>query len=480
MLGIKSKEVDETYATINCNNNNNASNNMKRKTQCNNKHQQYLVPPLSDHNDAHETLVVCKDCYYKVMGINEYQKKKITFSMNNNNLGDDELFTDVLNLAKDVIPSCARVDTPIVVATRSFIDANAEVVIEVNGPQDVAKTSGSNAKPLVWNEVTINSSILRGDITIDPLKTTAIVTSIANVNECISRRRRAEFCYMEGAKDTADAMAILAYHCPPSDDITQTSDKHLNILSELMNKYKPDIMPIEAHNDSSGKYCAMGTKADMTHGQCISDTGNISTTAEYCTNNINTVGQCKAYNMVETACRIMLEGRCNILDQHLPGWFNCTNSSESKLNCLVNECNRLNTDMMTGVTPIYYRHFDSFLNTSCNYCENAQTAIPHCEDDTRMTYILALNEVVNKQAYFDIKVNAECTIRFPLLVKCMFALNAHYLTHNQVLEGVTNNSVDELPFINLAAYSNRRLNQRVVKALRRGINVLIRALLKIK
>ena len=47
-----------------------------RRRQYNNK-QQYLVPPLSDHNNEHETVVVCKDCYYKVMGINEYQKKKI-------------------------------------------------------------------------------------------------------------------------------------------------------------------------------------------------------------------------------------------------------------------------------------------------------------------------------------------------------------------------------------------------------------------
>ena len=115
MLGQKIKELDELDDTIH--NNKNATNNRKRNRQYNNK-QQYLVPPISDHNDVHETLVVCVDCYYDVMGINNYQKGRITSSINDL-VGVDGLFEDVLDLAKDVIPSCARVDTPIAIATRS-------------------------------------------------------------------------------------------------------------------------------------------------------------------------------------------------------------------------------------------------------------------------------------------------------------------------------------------------------------------------
>ena len=53
--------------------------------------------------------------------------------------------------------------------------------------------------------------------------------------------------------------------------------------------------------------------------------------------------------------------------------------------------------------------------------------------------------------------------------------------YNQVLEGVLEG--DEFmhqKFVNLAAYSNRVLNDAVVKALRRGTNVLIKTVLKLK
>ena len=112
---------------------------------------------------------------------------------------------------------------------------------------------------------------------------------------------------------------------------------------------------------------------------------------------------------------------------------------------------------------------------------DAQTEIAHCENDTTMTILLALNEPLSKKAYFDITVNPKCKIRIPLLPGCAFTLNAHYLTHNQVLEGVLEgDDFMHQKFVNLAAYSNRVLNDAVVKALRRGTNVLIKTVLKLK
>ena len=47
----------------------NDNNGSKKKTQ-----QRFLLPPLSDHNDEHLTIIVCRKCFFRAIGMNKYYR----------------------------------------------------------------------------------------------------------------------------------------------------------------------------------------------------------------------------------------------------------------------------------------------------------------------------------------------------------------------------------------------------------------------
>lgn len=455
------------------NNNNNTNNNKKQK---------YLLPPLSNYDDDHVTIVVCEECLYAAMDMNKYYRRVLNNKIDSIGIPPQHI-KDLVELAMFTIPSNAKTRTPIAIASHDFVLSHSDVVIELDFPYESERTAPSNANPLHWTTATLNGLQIRGDITIDPTKRTTIITSVANVNKCISDEGRdASFCYLGGASvHTNNAKAILSYHCPAISGVCNMSELLVHYLAEGIQHHKKNIIKTGKHNKSSGYYGGLGNKKNCERYQRINDTTNISATATYATINVDTPEEENKYRQLEQICIREMEHKCKMLDNSMPGMMVKTNSGQVRICELVNTCNNLNNQLDTRVTPIQYLPFDSFYNSSYNFCVDAQTEIAHCENDTTMTILLALNEPLSKKAYFDITVNPKCKIRIPLLPGCAFTLNAHYLTHNQVLEGVLEG--DEFmhqKFVNLAAYSNRVLNDAVVKALRRGTNVLIKTVLKLK
>ena len=90
---------------------------------------------------------------------------------------------------------------------------------------------------------TMNGLQIRGDITIDQTKRTTIITSVANVNKCISEGRDASFCYLGGASvHTNNAKAILSYHCPAISGEHNMSTQLVEYLAEGIQHHKKNII----------------------------------------------------------------------------------------------------------------------------------------------------------------------------------------------------------------------------------------------
>lgn len=112
-----------------------------------------------------------------------------------------------------------------------------------------------------------------------------------------------------------------------------------------------------------------------------------------------------------------------------------------------------------------------FLNS--NICLNAQTNIPHTENDTSYTIISVPNQThfsnkkQQQKTSFEFHINEQKVIVIPMTIGTIFCYSGHLLTHCQQIKNLSN---ENNPFVNIVSYNSKRLLSHILKSIKRNTN----------
>ena len=428
----------------------------------------YLMPPLSNHDGENGTIILCESCFFTVIGGDTSKVSTIKYHMKNSL--KSSTFKKVLKLAKKVIPNDIHTSNPVIVASRRYIEQQIDTVIELSGPSEQKKDQSSNAGGIYWSDIKIDGSSCSGFHTIDSNKTAVIIAPMSDMKQCNSNERtNPGFCYLEKVDDD-EAVVVLAVYSPQVENNPQSFSYDLiPLLTKRVKYFKKNMLSSgqggNTHYEANGLYYPFGASVNSAFGQSPDNTINISSTRQYRTYNLHASNDIIEYGRIVQSLQYLMTTACNRIEQVLPNAVQKSNKGQHRICRLVDAYNNLNEMLDTGAKDIHYCIMDTFYNTSYNYCIDASTGKAHCENDSTMTMIVPIQ---GQSGSFYIKVNSSTTLSFPLLAGSVLDLNALWLKHHQVLD-----CRGEQPFVNLASYSNRNLNDSVCKSLRRGTNVLI-------
>ena len=109
------------------------------------------------------------------------------------------------------------------------------------------------------------------------------------------------------------------------------------------------------------------------------------------------------------------------------------------------------------------------LNT--HLCLNAQTKVPHTENDTSYTIISVPNQThflaptKTQKNSFEFHINDEKVLVIPMAVGSLICYSGFLLTHRQ---HITNTPNDTNPFLNIVSYNSKRLFSHILKSIERN------------